>query len=160
MPFDLSLEILPSELTQIVESVFATMLGLEVASCEIPWVDGPDRLTAAVNLSGAWNGAVLFECDRRQACRLAARFLSIDAPEPQPIPAEVDDMVRDLIGELANMIGGNLKCVLTHGARLSMPSVVDGSESSIRFCKTQVTDRLSFQTSDGIFWITVLTMFL
>jgi hypothetical protein len=37
MPTELSIEIVPSELAQIVESVFAAMLSLEVVECETPW---------------------------------------------------------------------------------------------------------------------------
>jgi CheY-specific phosphatase CheX len=69
----------------------------------------------------------------------------------------VDDVVRDVLGELANMISGNLKCVLTRGIRLSMPSVVDGSDYSVRVCRTEVRERLAFQCAEGLFWITVLS---
>ena len=72
-----------------------------------------------VRLTSGWNGAVLMECDKAQACRFTARFLSMDAPD------SVDDLVRDVLGELANMIGGNLKCVLKGGMRLSLPSVIE-----------------------------------
>jgi chemotaxis protein CheX len=150
MPTGLSIEILPSELAQIVESVFAAMLKLEVGGCGEPWFPSGDRLTAAVHLAGDWNGAVLLECDRRQACRFAGRFLSMDPP------GTVDDVVRDVLGELANMIGGNLKCVLMRGIRLSMPSVVDGSDYSLRVCGAEVRERLAFQCAEGLFWITVL----
>jgi chemotaxis protein CheX len=151
MPTELSIEILPSELAQIVESVFGTMLSLEVGECGTPWFPSGNRLTSAVHLAGDWNGAVLLECDRGQACRFAGRFLSIDPPDT------VDDVVRDVLGELANMIGGNLKCVLTRGIRLSMPSVVDGNDYSVRVCGAEVRERLSFQCAEGLFWITVLT---
>jgi chemotaxis protein CheX len=127
MPTEFSIEILTSALAQIAESVFATMMNLEVGQGGTPWFPGGNRLTSALHLAGDWNGAVLLECDREQACRFAGRFLSMDPPDT------LDDVVRDVLGELANMIGGNLKCVLTPGIRLSMPSVVDG------------------------FWITVLT---
>ena len=151
MPSELSIEILPSELAQIVESVFGTMMGLEAGECGEPWFPSGDRLTAAVHFAGDWNGAVLVECDREQACRFAGRFLSMDPPDT------VDDVVRDVLGELANIIGGNLKCVLTRGIRLSMPSVVDGSDYSLRVCGAEVRERLSFQCAEGLFWITVLT---
>ncbi len=150
MPTELSTEILPSELAQIVESVFATMLSLEVGECGAPWFPNRDRLTAAVHMAGDWNGAVLLECDRRQACQFAGRFLSTDPPD------SVDDVVRDVLGELVNMIGGNMKCVLTRGIQLSMPSVVDGSDYSLRVCGANVRDRLAFQCTEGPFWITVL----
>lgn len=143
--------ILPSELEQVVKSVFTAMLHLEVGECGEPWFPSGERLTAAVHLAGDWNGAVLLECDRRQACRFAGRFLSMDPPDT------VDDVVRDVLGELANMTGGNLKCVLTRGIRLSMPSVVDGSDYSVRVCGAKVRERLSFQCAEGLFWITVLT---
>jgi chemotaxis protein CheX len=71
-------------------------------------------------------------------------------------PDAVDDVVRDVLGELANMIGGNLKCILVPGIRLSMPSVVDGSDYSLRVCGAEVRERLAFQCGEGTFWITVL----
>ena len=101
MPTEFSTETLTSALAQIVESVFATMMSLEVAECGTPWFPSGDRLTSALHLAGDWNGAVLLECDRRQACRFAGRFLSMDPPDT------VDDVVRDVLGELANMIGVN-----------------------------------------------------
>jgi chemotaxis protein CheX len=150
MPTELRIEIQPSELAQIVESVFAAMLGLEASECGTPWFPGADRLTSAVHLAGDWNGAVLLECDQRQACRFAGRFLSMDPSDT------VDDVVRDVLGELANMIGGNLKCVLSQGIRLSMPTVMDGSDYSLRVCGVEVQLRLAFQCDDGLFWVTVL----
>ena len=66
--------------------------------------------------------------------------------------------MRDVLGELANMIGGNLKCVLAREVQLSMPSVVDGSDYSLRVCGAEVRLRLAFQCAEGIFWITVLGM--
>jgi chemotaxis protein CheX len=151
MPTELKIEIQPSELAQIVESVFAAMLGIEAVECETPWFPGADRLTSAVHLAGDWNGAVLLECDRRQACRFAGRFLSMDPSDT------VDDVVRDVLGELANMIGGNLKCVLGRGILLSMPSVMDGSDYSLRVCGVEARRQLAFQCDDGLFWITTLT---
>ena len=150
MPTELNVDILPSEVAQIVESVFETMLNLEAGESGTPWFPSEDRLTAAVHLAGDWNGVVLLECDRGQACRLAGHFLSVDPP------GTVDDVVRDVLGELANMIGGNLKCVLTRGIHLSMPSVVDGSDYSLRVCGAEVRERLAFQCGEGTFWITVL----
>ena len=151
MPTEFSIEILTSALAQIAESVFATMMNLEVGQGGTPWFPGGNRLTSALHLAGDWNGAVLLECDREQACRFAGRFLSMDPPDTP------DDVVRDVLGELANMIGGNLKCVLTPGIRLSMPSVVDGSDYSVRVVGAEVRERLAFQCAEGPFWITVLT---
>ena len=145
-----SLAIPPGALAQVVESVFENMLSLEVAECATPWFAGGDRLTSAVCLTGAWNGALQLECDTSQACTFAGRFLCVDTP------GGVDDVVRDVLGELANMIGGNLKCVMIPGIHLSMPTVVDGSEYSLRICGTEVRDQLTFRFEGGLFWVTVL----
>jgi chemotaxis protein CheX len=151
MPTESGIRVVPEELAQIVESVFAAMMGLEVIASGTPWFTSEDRLTSFVHLTGDWNGAVLLECDRIQACRFAGHFLSMDTP------GTVDDDVRDVLGELANMIGGNLKCILAEGIGLSMPSVVDGTNYSLRVCGTEVRERLAFQCTEGRFWITVLT---
>lgn len=140
-----------SDLVQIVQSVFCTMLGMEITPCSDSWAPDGNRVTSAVHLSGDWNGVVLLECERRQACAFAARFLSIAAP------TSVDDTVRDVLGELANMIGGNLKSVLIPGIALSMPSVVDGGDYRMRFCRAQLMLRCSFDSADGVFWISILT---
>jgi chemotaxis protein CheX len=137
---------------QIVESVFITMMDLEVFRGETPWAPSQDQLTSAVHLSGDWNGALLFECNRWQACQFAGRFLSMDPPDT------VTDDVRDVLGELANMIGGNMKCALATGLSLSMPSVTDGSDYGLRVCGSEVQDRLSFQCAEGPFWVTLLAV--
>jgi len=152
MPAQISVEISPGELAQVVESVFAAMMGLEVRAGETPWSPGANRLIAAVHLTGEWHGAVLFECGPEQACAFAGRFLSIGRP------AAVDDVVRDVLGEVANMIGGNLKCVLTRGLRLSMPSVVSGSHYHLRVCRAGLHLRQAFTCEEGPFWISVLAM--
>ncbi|HXN46071.1 MAG TPA: chemotaxis protein CheX [Bryobacteraceae bacterium] len=150
MQTELSAPIQPSEVIQVVQSVFETMMSLPVNQDGTPWFPSADRLTSAVHLAGDWNGAVLLECSRNQACRFAGRFLS------QYPPASVDDDVRDVLGELANMIGGNLKCVLTRGIRLSMPSVVDGSDYSMRVCGSAIRERIALECDEGPFWVTVL----
>lgn len=150
MQTDMLVDIGPSELAQVVAEVFETMMGLQVASCEAAWKEGPARLSSAVSLSGEWNGTIVIECNADQARRFAGRFLSQDPP------AEVDDVVRDVAGELANMVGGNLKCVLLPGIRISMPSVVDGSRYSLRVCGSSEDHIVAFDSDEGVFWVRVL----
>jgi chemotaxis protein CheX len=150
MPTESTIEIHLGELAQIVESVFRTMMCLEVSESNQPWYPGGDRLTATIHLAGEWKGVLALECSHKQACVFAARFLSMERPDM------VDDVVRDVLGELANMIGGNLKCVLAGGLRLSMPSVVDGTDHNLRVCRAGVRERLVFECMDGAFSVAVL----
>jgi len=142
----------PEGLVEIVRSVFQTMMELDPQPVNATWFHQPDRLTATVHLGGAWTGAVLLECSRGLARYLAGRFLLIEPP------TEVDDMVRDVLGELTNMIGGNLKCALAEGIQLSTPTVFDGSSLSLRICGGEVCLRPAFRCDDEVFWVTVLAV--
>jgi chemotaxis protein CheX len=144
------IEIQMGELAQIVKYVFQTMLCLEASESDQPLIPDANRLTATIYLAGDWKGALALECGRNEACAFAARFVSMDAPEI------VDDVVRDVLGELLNMIGGNLKCVLAGGLKLSMPSVVDGADQSLRVCRAGVRERVVFKCIEGVFSIAVL----
>ncbi len=137
-------------LERIVKSVFITMLDLEVSTSEIAVQPAVNRLTSFVQMTGDWNGAVLLECSPRQACLFAGRILSMDPP------GTVDDDVRDALGELANVIGGNMKCGMSAGIRLSMPTVMEGSDYDLRMCGSHIQQKLTFRCSEGNFWVTIL----
>lgn len=150
MPTESTIEIHLPELAQIVEYVFRTMVCLEVSESDQSWFPSEDRLTATIHLAGDWPGVLALECGHKQACAFAARFLSMEKSDT------VDDVVRDVLGEMANMIGGNLKCVLAGGLRLSMPSVVDGSDHNLRVCRAGIKERLVFECAEGSFSVAVL----
>jgi CheY-specific phosphatase CheX len=73
-----------------------------------------------------------------------------------PAPHSVSDDVRDVMGELANMIAGNLKCTLAPGIRISVPSVTDGAEYSVRVCRAREVIRAGFDTDAGPCWISLV----
>ena len=111
---------------QIVAMVFETMLGLTVDPLPVMETVPPPVFTSAIYFVGAWKGALLFECTAPDAFALTAHLMSI------PEPASFDDDVRDSLGEIVNMIGGNFKGLLPQGTMLSMPSVIEGRQYSLR----------------------------
>jgi CheY-specific phosphatase CheX len=143
----LKFELQPAELEQVVESVFSTMMGIDVVSSRSTGVGEIPRgaMAAAVAFGGTWSGAVFLECLPAAACRFAGSFLG-----RQP-PSAVDEEVRDVWGELANMIAGNLKCALRPGIRISPPKVVAAAESH-----RDATYQSAFETAAGPFWLTVV----
>lgn len=147
------LSVYREDLARITVSVFQTMLQLEVTPAETAGAPAPDGLTAAVYFAGAWKGAVLLECTQPQAFEFTHRLMSIDPPE------SINDDVRDALGELANMLAGNLKSVLPHGIGLSMPSVVEGTDYSLRVCGGSLIDRMPFSGALGVIWVTLIEMF-
>jgi len=146
------LSVYRADLARIVVSVFQTMVQLEMAPAETAWTPAPEGLTAAVYFAGTWKGAVLLECTRPQAFEFTHRLMSIDAP------ASVNDDVRDTLGELANMLAGNLKSVLPHGIGLSMPSVVEGKDYSLRVCGGNLIDRMALVGELGVIGVTLIEM--
>jgi chemotaxis protein CheX len=136
-------------LAQIAESVFSTMLGIEIAPAEQPWQPNPRGVVAIVTITGTWNGAVALETTQDQACDFAGAFLSLPAPDA------VDSDVRDVMGELANMIGGNLKATIAHGARLSPPRVMAAADAETL---TGDVERQAFSGAEcGTFWVARIT---
>ena len=82
------------------------------------------ELMAWVSISGAWAGDVTIRLSPALATRLAREILQIE-------PSSTDDVgVRDVAGEVANMIGGNLKALLPEPCRLSLPKVARSTENA------------------------------
>jgi len=153
MPEAFRIDVYKEDLGRIAHDIFDTMLSVEVQPAEQEWRPARNRLTGAVYLAGAWRGAVLLECDRDQAHYFTNRLMAV------PLPEEVNDDVRDTLGELANMLGGNLKSVLPHGVVLSMSSVVEGCDYSLRVCGGKaVVERVAYRSPAGVFWITLVEL--
>jgi len=86
-----------------------------------PLGQGPldaDRLAVgAVSISGAWQGWVTLEVPVLTATRATAAMLRLGEAAPDP------DDVDDALGELANMIGGNVKSLVPAPSTLGLPVV-------------------------------------
>jgi chemotaxis protein CheX len=84
--------------------------------------DGPqgERVTGCVHLSGAYTGSLMLHCSAPAARDAAAAFFSMQ-------PGDVTSAeIIDAIGELANMVGGNVKSMLPGPSVLSLPADVQG----------------------------------
>ncbi len=125
------------EIVQIVESVWATVLNREAAPCG----DGPDGaecLTGCVAITGAWTGNVLLHCDGAMARSAAAEMFGM--PEDEVAL----DLVRDALGELTNIVGGNLKALFGGKCFLGLPTVADGSDYAVRVHGSRTVFRVPF----------------
>ena len=147
-----SLKVYRGDLARIVQSVFRTMMDMDVVTLGEPWRQPPDAITAAVHFTGDWRGTTLVECNEQQARLFAQRFMGI------PMPPALDDDVRDVLGELANMVAGNLKSLLPKGVDLSIPTVVEGRDYSLHVCGGNIVERSIFTGSAGDFCVTVIEL--
>jgi len=91
-----------------------------------------DEVTAAVSVTGAWRGHVVISFSATAARRAAAALLGVDFEE-----VSVAD-VTDAVGELANILGGNVKSLLPEPSALSLPHVLTGGAGTAHW--PQVTE--------------------
>lgn len=77
-------------------------------------------LVAKVQILGGVSRTVLIACPWEEAHKVAARFYRTE-------DAALDDaLVRDVFGELANMVGGLIKRHYPNASRLTLPEVREG----------------------------------
>ena len=146
----LDLALWESAVSQTVISVFESMTRTAPELTAPQSSASIELVTAALHFSGGWGGAALLEIPPIMARTVTSRMLGVEAP------ARVDDDVIDAVGELVNMIGGNLKRILPPGVVLSLPSVVIGGDYSVRVCGGRLVDRWTFTGELGCFWVSFI----
>jgi chemotaxis protein CheX len=126
-------EVDENDLAEMVEQVWESYLDPEGVSPLIPTYDEnqPSEVHSSVSITGSWTGHVVYASSTEAARRAAAAFLAMDASEVS------QEDLSDVLGELANIVGGNVKAMLPPGALLSLPQVVMAPESTARFPNTQ-----------------------
>jgi chemotaxis protein CheX len=111
------------DVEQIVAEVFGSFLGEDAPPVPGPSADGAPDVAASVSITGGWNGHVVFGCSAPASRTAAAVLLAMGEDEL----AEAD--VADAVGELANMIGGNIKSLLPSPSALTLPLVTLGGSA-------------------------------
>jgi chemotaxis protein CheX len=126
-------EVNENDLTVMVEQVWESYLDPEGISPLIPTYDEnqPSEVHSSVSITGSWTGHVVYASSSVAARRAAAAFLAMEMEEVS------EDDLSDTLGELANIVGGNVKAMLPPGALLSLPQVVLAPESTARFPNTE-----------------------
>ncbi len=133
-----------------VQEVFEKMLGCEVVDRDAAPLEKSD-LSAMVGLAGELVGMMAVCCDKPAACAVAGRMLGEEPPE-------IDDCVRDALGEVCNMVAGSFKARvpgLEKGCSLSVPTVLTGADYRLHSLAGVVHFAVSFSFDGLPFWITL-----
>lgn len=142
---------------KIIESaieIFTGMVMMEISVAGEPMEKiGPLKksITGMVGLAGTHKGVLAVHFPKEVALAVTSSFLGMEVEE-------INDDVQDAIGEIANMLGGNLKTILSDRGKdimLSLPSTISGDEYA--FSMQADGDRviLPFQSPVGVFYIEV-----
>ncbi|HIE97595.1 MAG TPA: chemotaxis protein CheX [Fuerstia sp.] len=112
------MELDTSTMNQFVSNVFDEMFGLpteHLASAQFD-VNQP-RIVACIRISGVVEELIVVEAPVATACLISETMFDAD---PGTLEAEE---IRDAIGEVVNIIGGNVKGMYEGESQLSLPCV-------------------------------------
>lgn len=143
-------------LSRNVTEVFKTVLALDVAS--VPptklHLANKELVAGSVGFVGDANGIAYFKVTAAFARTLTCRMIGLTEAE-----LDEDEMVNDVVGELTNMIVGNVKsslCDAGFDSVLTIPSVVRGCNLKVAISAASEHDLLSFRCGEDYIAIELL----
>ncbi|OGT99007.1 MAG: chemotaxis protein CheX [Geobacteraceae bacterium GWC2_48_7] len=110
--------------------VFSTMVMMD-PSDDLPLIEPINRfkcsITGMVGFAGTYSGVISIHCPVSLALKITSSMLGMECDE-------ANDDLNDAIGEIANMLGGSVKLVLSKGGldvKLSIPTVISGEDYTV-----------------------------
>ncbi len=141
-------------LRQDIEAIATMVLETTAGIALVPAVGEIPRdrpaLSGCVHIAGAWNGAALVECELPLARRLTAALFAL------PADGVGTEDVRDALGEITNMVTGNIKALLPSPSRLSLPTVVEGADYAVTVPGTKPAAAASFRAGEHLVVVRLL----
>jgi CheY-specific phosphatase CheX len=110
--------------SQYVDSIVSTVWESLFGESTVPTTAAPvpeEAVRASVGIHGGWTGSVVVSCRPEVATGLTRELLALPA-DHVPDRAEV----HDALGEIANIVAGNVKSLLPDHATLGLPEVAEG----------------------------------
>ncbi len=130
--------------------VFASMVFMELEPGEIirdGAMDLDTNISSMIGLAGQLKGLLSVHCPRRVALAVSGAMLGMDLEE-------INDDVKDALGEIANMVAGGLKASLLEAGRnveLAIPTTVVGNSIRTSGLSGASTLIVVFRVPDGGF---------
>lgn len=136
------------------EEVFSTMLALELTPEEVLQesnVAAAPRsgLVSLIGLAGSWSGTGSLACTGACACTMASSLLACSYDS-------VNEDVLDAVGEITNMIIGNVKTALEEKIGemgLSTPTVIFGRNFQTRSARIHEWTVVPFRCGEEVMYV-------
>lgn len=142
----------PKNLDASVEEVFQMMLGVNSQRFDGPMEVEAESVTAVVGFGGLLSGACVFKSGSSAAMKIAAHMTGMEF-------TEVDDTVKDGIGEICNMLAGAWKGKvpdLAANCGLSVPAVITGRDYNLHVQAPEFKLCHLYQFDDSSFEVTII----
>ena len=139
------------KMIEATREIFSSMVMMDISVKEVMTDHGPlhDTITGMIGLAGTHKGVLAVHVPYTVAMAITSSFLMMDVNE-------INADVHDAISEIANMLGGNVKTILSEKGRdinLSLPSTIAGSEYNFFSDKEVEKVIVKFDTGHGSFMI-------
>ena len=108
-----------------------------------------ESISGVIGLAGTHKGVLAIHIPNKVAMAITSSFLGMDVDE-------MNEDVEDAVGELANMLGGNVKSILSENGRdinLSLPSTITGQQYDFQPTKEAERIIIPFRCDAGEFTI-------
>jgi chemotaxis protein CheX len=138
------------DIISLTRQVSDSVLGMSAEPLPDTSVPQYTEIIASVQISGEWQGAVVVTCAREVAEAITEAMFAMD---PGTTSHEELD---DAMGEMANMIGGNIKGLVPGPSQLSLPTVVAGKEISATIPGSALSVEALFALDSGTLGVQVL----
>jgi chemotaxis protein CheX len=117
-----------ADVASLIDEIWLTTLGLPTRSPGVtpPLAIDEPTLDGIIDITGAAHVTVVLQVPKPLCAKVAAAMFRLGTRTPR-----AEDM-QDAVGELTNMLGGNLKALLGGECHLSLPAVVQGKAGTIR----------------------------
>ena len=128
------------------------MLGVACQRDAGPAHQDDESVTAVVGFGGLLSGACVFRSGSPAAIKIAALMTGMDF-------AEVDDTVKDAIGEIGNMLAGAWKGKvpdLSANCGLSVPAVITGRDYNLHVQAPEFQLHHAYRFEDFNFDVTIV----
>jgi chemotaxis protein CheX len=144
-----------NEIFRGVQDVFATMLSLDLECGAIIINEHGDiqsNLTSMIGLGGGIRGVLAIHCPAAVAKAITGSFIGMEVEE-------LDDDVKDAIGEIANMVAGNLKvsyATIGVNIELAIPTSIVGESFHVSGIAEAKRVIVPLKMAEGRFWIELM----
>jgi chemotaxis protein CheX len=136
-------------ISQIVQTIFSTMLNMELFEAGEPAPSDNESLLASVQIAGEWTGSVILSLPPEVAQAASAAMMQMPAEDV------TNEDCCDIAAELANMVGGNLKSVLPGPSYLSLPTIIAGREFGMQVHDADLLDDVVLTSETGVIRVRV-----
>ena len=105
---------------QVAQEIWTALLAAEGGSELLPGDLASNEVVSQIHIHGEWNGTVRLDLSRLAARHATSAMFGMEDDEL------TDADITDAVGELVNVMGGNIKGLVAGPSHLTLPEVTEG----------------------------------